>query len=131
CVIDLDTVMPGSSLYDFGDAVRFGASSALEDETDLTKVWVRLDLFEAFSRGFLETAGDFITPAELRYLAFSAKLMTFECGIRFLTDYLNGDIYFKIRREDHNLDRARNQFKLVKDMEEKKEAMEAVVDKYL
>lgn len=131
CVIDLDTVMPGSSLYDFGDAIRFGASSALEDEKDLTKVWVRLDLFDAFTRGFLETAGDFLTPLELRYLAFSAKLMTFECGIRFLTDYLNGDTYFKIRREEHNLDRARNQFKLVKDMEEKKEAMEAIVNKYL
>ena len=130
CVIDLDTVMPGSTLYDFGDSIRFGASSALEDEKDLSKVEIKLDLYEEFTRGFLESARELITPAELQYLAFSAKLMTFECGIRFLTDYLNGDIYFKIRRENHNLDRARNQFKLVKDMEEKQAEMEAVADKY-
>ncbi len=131
CVIDLDTVMPGLTLYDFGDSIRSGANPAEEDERDLSKVWMELTLFEHFSRGFLESAGSFLTPAELKYLPFSAKIMTFECGIRFLTDYLNGDTYFKIHREGHNLDRARTQFKMVADMEKKMEDMRKVIDKYI
>ncbi len=130
CVIDLDTVMPGLSLYDFGDSIRFGANPAAEDEKDLSKVWMELGLYEQFTRGFLESAGKFLTPVELAYLPFSAKLMTFECGIRFLTDYLNGDVYFKVHREAHNLDRTRTQFKLVADMEEKFEQMKMIVERY-
>lgn len=127
CVLDLDTVMPGSALYDFGDAVRFGASTAAEDETDLSKVGIDLDLFREFTNGYLSAAGEFLTPTELEYLAFSAKLITYELGMRFLTDHLNGDVYFRIHRPNHNLDRARSQFKLVEDMEAKMDQMTAVV----
>lgn len=130
CVIDLDTVMPGLSLYDFGDSIRFGANPALEDEKDLSKVYMDLSLFEIYTKGFLEEAGKSLTPTEIEYLPFSAKIMTFECGIRFLTDYLNGDTYFKIHREGHNLDRCRTQFKLVWDMEEKMDRMKTIVEKY-
>lgn len=129
CVIDLDTVMPGLSLYDFGDSIRSGAVTAEEDEIDLSKAWLSLELFENFTKGFMEAAGQSLTKVEIKYLPFSAKLLTFECGIRFLTDYLNGDVYFKIHREKHNLDRARNQFKIVADMEDKFEQMEAIVEK--
>ena len=111
CVIDLDTVMPGSALYDFGDVLRMGGSSAAEDETDLDKVWFEVSAFEAFARGYLSEMKDALTETEIALLPLSVKLMTYECGIRFLTDYLNGDTYFKIHREHHNLDRARNQFK--------------------
>ena len=127
CVIDLDTVMPGSALYDFGDSIRFGASSAPEDEPDLSKVWLDMDLFAEFTKGYLSTAKEFLTDAEIHQLAFSAKLITLECGMRFLTDHLNGDLYFRIHRPNHNLDRARTQFKLVSDMEEKMDQMKAVV----
>ncbi len=129
CVIDLDTVMPGSLLYDFGDALRIGAATADEDETDLSKVEFDLNMFESFAKGFFEEMKDCLTPREKELLAFSAKLLTYECGIRFLTDYLNGDTYFKIHREHHNLDRARTQFKLVADMEKKADLMEAIIDK--
>ena len=131
CVIDLDTVMPGSLLYDFGDAMRFGASSAAEDETDLSKVFFRLDYFEAFVKGFIEELGDTLTPREIELLPFSCRLLTYECGIRFLADYLNGDTYFRIHREHHNLDRCRTQFKLVADMEAKADEMMAIVRKYI
>ena len=127
CVIDLDTVMPGSALYDFGDALRYGASTAAEDETDLEKVNFSIENFESFSRGFLEQTGDSLTEREIELLAFSAKLMTYECGIRFLTDHLNGDTYFKIHRENHNLDRARNQFRLIEDMESKMDQLNDIV----
>lgn len=127
CVLDLDTVMPGSALFDFGDAIRFGASTALEDERDLSKVFVDLDLFEQFTRGYLSSAHHFLTKTELEYLAFSAKLMTYECGMRFLADHIDGDIYFKTSRPGHNLDRARTQFKLVEDMERKMDKMQAIV----
>lgn len=127
CVIDLDTVMPGSVFYDFGDSIRFGASSAAEDETDLSKVYMDINLFEEYVEGFLSEAGETLTKKEYELLAFSAKLLTLECGIRFLTDYLEGDTYFKIHREHHNLDRARTQFKLVADMEEKMEMMNEIV----
>ena len=127
CVIDLDTVMPGSLLYDYGDSLRFGSNAAAEDETDLSKVYCRTDLFEAFTRGFTEEMKDCLAPAEWELLAFSARLLTYECGIRFLADYLNGDTYFKIHRPDHNLDRCRTQFKLVADMEARSEELEAIV----
>lgn len=129
CVIDLDTVMPGLVHYDFGDSIRFGASTAAEDETDLSKVSMSPELFEQFSRGFLEECGDSLTETELDYLPFGAKLMTFECGMRFLTDYLNGDTYFKIHREHHNLDRCRTQLRLVADMECKKKQMSDIIRK--
>ena len=130
CVIDLDTVMPGSMLYDFGDALRIGAASGAEDEPDLDKIWFKLDYFEAFTKGFAEELKGELTDREVELLALSAKLMTYECGIRFLTDYLNGDTYFRIHREHHNLDRCRTQFKLVKDMDEKFVEMTAIVNKY-
>ena len=130
CVIDLDTVMPGSMLYDFGDSLRFGASTAAEDETDLDKVWFDLDYFEAYTKAFIEEVGDTMTAKERELLPFSALLLTLECGMRFLADYLNGDTYFRIHREHHNLDRCRTQFKLVADMESKMEQMKAIVAKY-
>ncbi|MBR5307289.1 MAG: aminoglycoside phosphotransferase family protein [Clostridia bacterium] len=130
CVLDLDTVMPGSMLYDFGDSIRFGATHAAEDEPDLTKVDVDLELFESYTKGFLESLGDRITEGELSLLAFSAKLMTLECGIRFLTDYLEGDTYFKVHFDKQNLYRTCTQLKLVWDMEQKMDQMEAIVRKY-
>lgn len=129
CVIDLDTVMPGSMLYDFGDALRMGGSTAAEDETDLSKVWFDVTAFEAFAKGYLSEVKESLTETELKLLPLSVKLLTYECGIRFLTDYLNGDTYFKIHREHHNLDRARNQFKLVADITEKEELLHEVVRK--
>ena len=130
CVIDLDTTMPGLSINDFGDSIRFGANHSAEDEKDLSKVNFDIELYEAYTRGFLEGAQGSLTAAELEYLPWGARLMTLECGIRFLTDYLDGDNYFHIRYADQNLDRCRTQFKLVKDMEEQFEAMAAVVAKY-
>jgi len=131
CVIDLDTVMPGSALYDFGDALRFGASTGAEDETDLAKIEFDLERFEAFTKGFLEETSDCLTKKEIELLPLSALIMTYECGIRFLADYLNGDTYFKIHREHHNLDRARAQLKLVKDIESKLDKMAEIVNKYI
>jgi Ser/Thr protein kinase RdoA (MazF antagonist) len=128
CVIDLDTVMPGLSLYDFGDTVRSGANPAAEDERDLSRVCIDLEIFERFACGYLDAARDFLTPTEIDYLPFSAILMTFECGMRFLTDYLNGDRYFKIHRESHNLDRCRTQFKMVRDMEERFDQMVRIIE---
>lgn len=127
CVIDLDTVMPGSSLYDFGDSIRFGANHAAEDEKDLSLVYLDLNLFEQYCRGYLESAGESLTKTEIEYLPFSAKLMTFECGMRFLGDYLNGDTYFKIGYPEHNLDRCHTQFALVADIEKKFDEMKAIV----
>ena len=129
CVVDLDTVMAGSALYDFGDAIRFGASTAAEDEEDLSKVRLDMDLFTAFTEGFLQNAAAGLTRAELENLALGALVMTFEVGLRFLTDYLDGDVYFHIDRPDHNLVRARAQFKLLADMEERRGEMEAVVQR--
>ena len=130
CVIDLDTVMPGLSVNDFGDSIRFGASTGAEDEKDLTKVSCNLHLYEVYVKGFIEGCGGALTETELDMLPMGAILMTFECGMRFLTDYLEGDHYFKIHREGHNLDRCRTQFKLVKDMEEKLSRMKEIVNKY-
>ena len=118
CVIDLDTVMPGLSAYDFGDSIRTGANDCAEDEPDQSKVHFDLHLYEVFAKGDLSTAGASMSPAEKKSLAWGAKLMTLECGIRFLTDYLEGDHYFHTARPDHNLDRARTQFTLVRQMEE-------------
>lgn len=127
CVIDLDTVMPGLSLYDFGDMVRTAMRPCPEDETDRAKVTGRIDMFEAITRGYLAAAGDVLNRAELDHLAFSARLITFEIGIRFLTDYLQGDIYFKTHRAGHNIDRTGVQFKMVESMEQQADAMERIV----
>lgn len=130
CVIDLDTVMPGLTANDFGDSIRFGASTAVEDEQDLSKVSCDLHLFEVYTKGFIEGCGDALTDLELDLLPMGAILMTFECGIRFLTDHLEGDHYFHIHREGHNLDRCRTQLTLVKDMQEKLPQMNAIIQKY-
>ena len=129
CVIDLDTVMPGSVLYDFGDLARTATSPAAEDEQDLTKVRMRMPMFEALVEGYLESASAFLTEAEVSLLAFSCKLITLEIGMRFLTDHLEGDVYFKTHRPDHNLDRARTQLKLVEEIEAHLPAMEGFVRK--
>lgn len=118
CVVDLDTVMPGLSLYDFGDSLRFAGNTADEDEKDLSKVKFNMDFYRSYTEGYLSAAGDSLTETEVFYLPFSCKLMTLECGIRFLTDYLNGDVYFRISRPEQNLDRCRTQFKLVEEIEE-------------
>ena len=123
CVIDLDTVMPGLSAYDFGDSIRFGANDCAEDESDQSKVHFSLHLYKVFAEGYLAAAGSAMTEAERRSLPWGAKLMTLECGIRFLTDYLEGDHYFKISRPAQNLDRARTQFTLVQGMEREFDAM--------
>ena len=127
CVIDLDTVMPGLAAHDYGDAIRFGASTAAEDETDLDKVELSMAMYTAFTEGFLSACGDRLTRTEIETLPLGAKLMTLECGVRFLTDYLNGDTYFAISRPEQNLDRARTQLRLVEDMERKWDAMQAVI----
>ncbi len=131
CVIDLDTVMPGLSINDFGDSIRFGANHNAEDEPDLSKVNFDIDLFSVYTAAFLGEAGEALTPAEIRYLPWGAKLMTLECGMRFLTDHLEGDSYFHISRPGQNLDRARAQFKLVADMEAQWDQMNAIVAKYI
>ena len=130
CVIDLDTIMPGYSVNDFGDSIRFGATTALEDETDLSKVNFDISLYELYVKGFVEGAKGGLTEGELEMLPIGAIMMTFECGMRFLADYLNGDTYFRIHRPSHNLDRCRNQFKLVADMESQLDQMRAIVKKY-
>ncbi len=131
CIIDLDNVMPGSVLYDFGDAVRCGASSAPEDETDLSLVNFELDFFEMYVRGFVEELKDSLTKEEILSLPMGAYLMTLETGIRFLGDYLNGDVYYQIKYPEHNRDRARNQLKLIADMDRKMPEMEKIVKKYI
>ena len=130
CVIDLDTVMPGLAVNDFGDSIRFGASTGAEDEKDLSKVSCSMELFEIYVKGFLQGCAGSLTPTEVELLPMGAKVMTYECGMRFLTDYLQGDHYFKIHREEHNPDRARTQFKLVEDMEAKWDIMKEIVYRY-
>jgi hypothetical protein len=127
CVIDLDTVMPGAMACDFGDSIRFGASTAAEDETDLSRVRLSMELYRAYAKGFLGACGASATGAERASLPVGARLMTLECGIRFLADYLNGDVYFHTSRPEHNLDRCRTQFKLVRDMEENWETLQRIV----
>lgn len=128
CVIDLDTIMPGSALYDFGDSIRFGANTAAEDEKDLSKVSLDLNLYKEYVEGYLTSAGKCLVAKEVELLPFSAKLLTLECGIRFLSDYLDGDVYFGIHYPEHNLDRCRTQFALVADMEKKYDAMMKITD---
>ena len=130
CVIDLDTVMPGIAAFDFGDAIRFGANTGLEDERDLSKVSLSMELFEAFTKGFLKACGKSFNKKEIELLPMGALLMTYECGLRFLGDYIAGDKYFKISREGQNLDRARTQIKLIKDMEKHMEKMKESVEEY-
>lgn len=127
CVVDLDTVMPGSSLYDFGDAIRSGAATAAEDEKDLSKVRLNLDFFRAYVEGYLSAAGDGLTEKEKELLPFGAKLITLECGMRFLTDFLDGDVYFRTSFPEHNLIRCRTQLKLVEEMEKHASEMEKIV----
>ena len=127
CVIDLDTVMPGLSINDFGDSIRFGANTAVEDETDLSKVSLSIPLFETYTKGFLEGCGGKLTEQELKMLPMGAKMMTLECGLRFLADYIEGDVYFKTDHPGHNLERARCQFALVEDMERKMDRMGEII----
>lgn len=127
CVVDLDTVMPGLSLYDFGDSIRFGANTAAEDEKDVSKVSLSLENFKAYTLGYLTTAGESLTKNEIEQLAFSSKLMTLECGMRFLGDFINGDTYFKTEYPEHNLIRCRTQFALVADIEKKMDEMQKIV----
>ncbi len=129
-IIDLDTIMPGAAAYDFGDSIRFGASNAAEDERDLSKVFLRMDLFEAYARGYMKAVGKTLSLTEAKSLALGAMVLTYETGIRFLGDYINGDTYFKTAYPEHNLVRARTQLKLVQDMEEKREEMLRIVEKY-
>lgn len=129
CVIDLDTVMPGLSLYDFGDAIRFGAATAKEDEKDLSKMTINLDMFRAFTKGYLESCN--LTDEEINNIVLGAKTMTLECGVRFLTDYLDGDNYFRTSYEGQNLDRCRTQFKLVSEIEKSAEKMNEIVKEEL
>ncbi len=129
-VIDLDTVMPGSALYDFGDSIRFGTNPAAEDEKDLSKVFCDVALFEEYTKGFLEACGDSLTAKEKELLPFSGYLMTLECGMRFLADYLDGDVYFKIHHPEQNLDRCHTQFKLAADIQDKMKQLQLVVKKY-
>lgn len=131
CVIDLDTVMPGLAVNDFGDSIRFGASTGAEDEKDLSKISCDLNLYDVYAKGFIEGCEGILTDDEIRCLPLGAKVMTYECGMRFLTDYLSGDTYFKIDYPTHNLDRARTQFKLVADMEDKWDEMQRIVLKYI
>ena len=129
-VIDLDTVMPGSALYDFGDSIRFGTNPVAEDEKDLSKVFCDVSLFEEYTKGYLEACGESLTAKEKELLPFGAYLMTFECGMRFLADYLNGDTYFKIHYPEQNLDRCHTQFKLAADIQDKMEELSAIVARY-
>ncbi len=131
CVVDLDTVMPGLCAYDFGDAIRFGANTAAEDETDLDKIHFSMDMFRAYCEGYLGEVGGMLTKNEIRTLPMGAWMMTYEVGIRFLTDYLNGDVYFHVAYPEHNLVRARDQFALLKDMERQEADMQSVVEQWL
>ena len=130
CIIDLDTIMPGLAANDFGDSIRFGASTAEEDEPDLSKVHFDIHLYELYVKGYLEMAREVLTPAEIDSLPWGARLMTLECGMRFLADYLQGDVYFKTAYPEHNLVRARTQFRLVKEMEEQFDSMYEILRKY-
>lgn len=127
-IIDLDTIMPGSMLFDFGDSIRFGASTALEDEPNLDIVHFSTELFAAYAQGFLEQVGSNITEGEIKALPFAGDMMTLECGMRFLTDYLQGDTYFATKYDDHNLVRSRTQMKLVQEMEQKRNEIHTIID---
>ena len=130
CVIDLDTVMPGLAMNDFGDSIRFGASTGAEDETDLDKIQCDMNLFDIYAKGFIEGCAGKLTTKEIELLPLGAKVMTFECGMRFLTDYLQGDTYFKTAYPEHNLVRARTQFRLVEEMEQQFDRMQTLARQY-
>ena len=130
-VIDLDTIMPGSMLFDFGDSIRFGASTAAEDEKDLSKVHFDIELFRAYAEGYCGAVKDSITEKEAELLPYGAYLMTVECGMRFLADYLSGDTYFATKYEGHNLVRCRTQIRLASEMEESFEAMKKIIAEIL
>ena len=127
CIVDLDTVMPGSILFDFGDSIRTGANTADEDEKDLSRVDINLPIYEAYTRGFLKSTLSALTDIEIENLAFSARFMTFIIGLRFLTDFVDGDRYFRTSYPGHNLDRAKVQFRLIESMERKADRMQAIV----
>lgn len=127
CIVDLDTIMPGSALYDFGDAIRTGASSALEDESDLTKVYFREEMFEAYAKGYLDGSDNSLTASEIELLPYGAYVITLEQAIRFLTDYLENDVYYRVEYDDHNLVRTRNQLKLIYDIEIKMEKFKSII----
>lgn len=131
CVIDLDTVMPGSLLFDFGDTIRSGVNTGDEDEPDLSKVHVDLENYRAFTQGFLEQTATTMTEEEQEFLPFAGKLITYECGLRFLTDYLQGDVYFQTHRPGHNLDRARTQFRLVEELEALESTLRRIQQEFL
>jgi Ser/Thr protein kinase RdoA (MazF antagonist) len=131
CVIDLDTVMPGSSLYDYGDAIRFGASTAAEDEPDVSRIALDMDKTKAFTRGFIEETNGFLTKEELSYLPLGIKVLTCELAMRFLTDYIDGDVYFKVNSPEHNLVRARAQIALLKDIERREQDLQAMTERYI
>lgn len=131
CIVDLDTIMPGLSLFDFGDSIRYGANDCAEDESDMTKVNFDAHLFEVYAQGFLEGTNGILTEKETELLPWGARIITLEQGIRFLTDYLNGDVYYGTTRPHQNLDRTRTQFKLVQDMEAQWEQLQAIVKKYI
>ena len=130
CIIDLDTIMPGLAANDFGDSIRFGAATAEEDEPNLDLMHFDISLYELYVKGYLEETKDVLTEAEIKSLPWGARLMTLECGIRFLTDYLQGDTYFKTDYPEHNLVRARTQFRLVDEMEQQFDRMQELVEKY-
>ena len=131
CVIDLDTVMPGSLLYDFGDSVRFAANNGAEDDKDISRVWIRTDLYEEYVSGFLAGVGDSITEEEIKLLPMSVFILTYELALRFMTDYLNGDTYFKLNYPEHNLIRTRAQIKLMEDVDAKLDLLEEITAKYV
>ena len=131
CVIDLDTIMPGFSVTDFGDAIRFGASTAAEDEKDLSKVKLDMEKFRVYTKGFLDGCGGLLSDSEIMLLPEGAKMMTIECGMRFLADFIDGDKYFKIAYPEHNLDRCRTQLKLVSEMEDHWDEMKKCVSEYV
>ena len=131
CILDLDTIMPGSALYDFGDSIRFGANTAAEDEKDVSKIHFNIEMFKAYARGFLKGSSNSLSKNEILLFPYSAMLLTYECGIRFLKDYLDGDVYFHVAYDDHNLVRAIDQFTLLEDMEKQEEEMDAFVKSLL
>ena len=130
CVIDLDTVMPGLAVYDYGDAIRYAASEATEDEPDLSKVRISLPLFDAYTRGYMEACANSLTKCEIDSLVLGAQTIAYEIGMRFLMDHINGDIYFRIHRENHNLDRARAQLTIARDIGQKWDQLQRIVDQY-
>ena len=130
CIIDLDTIMPGLAANDFGDSIRSGATTGAEDEKNLDLVHFDMELYEAYLKGYLEATGEVLTPAEIESLPWGARLMTLECGMRFLTDYLQGDTYFKTAYPEHNLVRARTQFRLVEEMEQQFDRMQTLARQY-